>query len=395
MKFLFLDSPAFGKEDILSAFHSIGMEAELFYHEKIFDFPCKEFDACFDSLVSKETYAFCFSFNYYPSVSASCNRHNIKYLAFVYDNPLVSLYSYTLINPCNYVFLFDKTCYLTFAGEGIQTVYYLPLCANPLRLDALPPLSPDKQTLLRSDVSFVGSLYNEKHNLLERMTRLDDYTRGYLDGIMRAQQKISGYFFIEELLTPDILDSMKNALEYRPHAHGTESAAYVYANYFLARKITATERQDLLSQVSEHFDTKLYTHNVTPSLPAIKNMGAVDYYHTMPYVFRNSKINLNITLRSIQSGIPLRAWDIMGAGGFLLTNYQADFLDYFVPGEDFDYYDGAEDLLGKIEYYLSHEKERTEIARNGHQKVKEAHTYQHRVLTMLKTAGIICSETIS
>lgn len=55
-------------------------------------------------------------------------------------------------------------------------------------------------------------------------------------------------------------------------------------------------------------------------------MGAVDYYEVMPHVFKQSKINLNITLRSIQSGMPLRAWDIMGAGGFLLSNYQADFL---------------------------------------------------------------------
>lgn len=117
-------------------------------------------------------------------------------------------------------------------------------------------------------------------------------------------------------------------------------------------------------------------------------MGAVDYYEVMPHVFKQSKINLNITLRSIQSGMPLRAWDIMGAGGFLLSNYQADFFDFFTPGEDFDYFDGAEDLLSKIEYYLSHEKERMEIARNAYQKVAEAHTYRHRLSAMLQVADI-------
>ena len=35
----------------------------------------------------------------------------------------------------------------------------------------------------------------------------------------------------------------------------------------------------------------------------------------MPEVFRKSKINLNITLRSIISGISLRVYDILGAGG--------------------------------------------------------------------------------
>lgn len=176
--------------------------------------------------------------------------------------------------------------------------------------------------------------------------------------------------------------------EYKTLPGGTESDSYVYANYFIARKITSLERQRVLKQVSEKFDTKLYTHNATPKLPHIHNMGPIDYYDVMPHVFKNSKINLNITLRSIRSGMPLRAFDIMGAEGFLLTNYQEDFFDFFVPGEDFDYYDGTEDLLAKIEYYLSHEKERKEIAHNGFRKVAEAHTYEHRVDTMFKIAQL-------
>lgn len=385
MKLLFLDSPSFGKSDMISAFEERGCVVQLFYHDKLREYHCQEFDTFFDSLVLSDSFDFVFSINYYPSISTGCNRNGIKYLSFIYDNPLVSLYSYTLINPCNYVFLFDKAWYLEFAREGIQTVYYLPLCANTSRLEEMQ-LPPEKESIVSSDVSFVGSLYNEDHNFLDRMTDLDAYTRGYLDAIMSAQRKVNGYFFIQELLSPDILASMKKSLEYKTLPGGTESDAYIYANYFIARKITACERQDLLSLVSERFDTKLYTHNATPSLPHIKNMGPIDYYDVMPHVFKHSKINLNITLRSIRSGIPLRAFDIMGAGGFLLTNFQEDFLDYFIPGEDFDYFDGTDDLLNKIEYYLSHEKERREIARNGFLKVKQHHTYSDRVNTMLSIA---------
>jgi spore maturation protein CgeB len=76
--------------------------------------------------------------------------------------------------------------------------------------------------------------------------------------------------------------------------------------------------------------------------------------------------------------------DIMGAGGFLLTNFQADFLDFFVPDEDFVYYNDPEDLLNKIDYYLSHEKERMEIAQNGHQKVKQHHSFEKCFQNMLR-----------
>ena len=47
-----------------------------------------------------------------------------------------------------------------------------------------------------ADISFVGSLYNEKYNLYERMyNNLSDYTKGYLDAIMGAQRNVYGYFF--------------------------------------------------------------------------------------------------------------------------------------------------------------------------------------------------------
>lgn len=386
MKMLFLDSPSFGKLDLIDAFRQRGCEIQLFDHENLHDYRNKEFDDYFDALTRDGDFSFVFSLNYYPSISNGCNRNDLKYLAFIYDNPLVSLYSYTLINPCNYIFLFDKACYLSFAREGIETVHYLPLCANTDRLRAMQ-LPWDKRAILSSDVSFVGALYNEDHNLLDRMTGLDEYTKGYIDAIMKSQLKVNGYFFIEELLTPKIIASMKKALEYHTQPGGTESDAYVYANYFIARKLTSMERQSLLKEVSEQYDAKLYTHNATPELPKIQNMGAVDYYDVMPHVFKNSKINLNITLRSIRSGMPLRAWDILGAGGFLLSNYQEDFFDFFVPGENFDFFDGTDDLMTKIEYYLSHEKERKEIAENGFRKVAESHTYLHRVDTMLEIAG--------
>ena len=136
------------------------------------------------------------------------------------------------------------------------------------------------------------------------------------------------------------------------------------------------ERQQTLSAVASAFPLYIYTWKTKEhTIPNATYMGPVDYYDEMPYVFANSKINLNITLRSIKSGIPLRAMDIMGAGGFLLTNFQSDFLDYFVPGEDFVYYDSQEDLLNKIDYFLSHEKERKEIAQNGQERIRNEHNY--------------------
>ena len=69
----------------------------------------------------------------------------------------------------------------------------------------------------------------------------------------------------------------------------------------------------------------------------------------------------------------------MGCGGFLITNYQSDFNEYFVPDEDYVFYDGKEDLLNLVAYYLEHEDERKKIAENGYRKVKELLSYGGQV----------------
>ena len=367
---------------MIDAFTACGITCDLFFHEAYNDRQNASYEQKFDAAVSRFSYDFVFSFNYFPILSNCCMKHHLKYISYVYDSPLVTLYSYTLINSCNYVFLFDKATYLKFHNAGIPTVYYLPLAANVSRLSAMK--CPDALLpQVSSDISFVGSLYNEEHNLFERLNGLSDYTKGYLDSIMLAQQNVYGYFFLEDLLTPPILEDLQAACPYQPLPDGTESAAFVYANYFLCRKITSNERLSLLRLASNRFPLKLYTHHPSPLLPKAEYIGPVDYYDTMPYIFQHSRINLNITLKSIHSGIPLRCMDIMGSGGFLLTNYQEDFLDDFQPGEDFVFYESEDDFLGKITYYLSHDAERKQIAANCLGKMSESHTFVHRVNAML------------
>ena len=67
-------------------------------------------------------------------------------------------------------------------------------------------------------------------------------------------------------------------------------------------------------------------------LPHVKNRGIADSERVMPKIFKCSKINLNMTLRSIKSGIPQRAFDIMGCGGFLMSNYQPELQNISYPG---------------------------------------------------------------
>lgn len=58
-------------------------------------------------------------------------------------------------------------------------------------------------------------------------------------------------------------------------------------------------------------------------------------------------------MRSILSGLPLRVIDILGADGFLITNYQTEMEEYFKNGKDLVWFENREDLLQKTNFYLN------------------------------------------
>ena len=80
--------------------------------------------------------------------------------------------------------------------------------------------------------------------------------------------------------------------------------------------------------------------------------------------------------------------DILGAGGFLLTNYQADLFEHFTSDVDFVYYEDENDMLSKIDYYLTHDKKRNEIVANGYEKVLTSHTFTKRFAEILELSHI-------
>ena len=388
MKILMMEWKSFGNEDIIAGFKELGhtvktmpfSNKELHHNEEMEKNIVKE--------IQDFSPDFVFSFNYFPIISLACKKADIKYVSWVYDNPFVLLYSYTIIYPGNYVFIFDKELYMEFHKAGINTIYYMPLAANTKRLHSMETsknyeMFKNSKWMNQTDIAFIGSLYTEKHQFYQRLEGISPYTRGYLEGIMASQKHVYGYNFIQELLTPDIIKDMSKVLPMEPDPTSVATKEFLFAQYVINRQITAMERTEMLTAIGQRYSFDLYTPDETLTLPGCINHGKVDYYDMAPYVFKTAKINLNITLRSIKSGIPLRAFDICGAGGFLLTNYQADFMDCYVPGEDFVYYESKEDLLSKIDYYLKHEDERAAIAKNGFERTAANHTYKHRIEEMV------------
>ena len=139
----------------------------------------------------------------------------------------------------------------------------------------------------------------------------------------------------------------------------------------------------MLNTLAQKFRVDLYTKSPTDFLQNVNAHTGVDYYTIMNKIFYLSKINLNVTLPSIETGVPQRILDIMGCGGFVLTNYQKELEDLFVIGKEIEVYHNLDELIEKCNYYLTHEKERLTIAMNGYKKVRDSFTYSHQLKKMI------------
>lgn len=328
-----------------------------------------------------QKFDYLFSFNYFPVAAMAAKACRVRYVSWVYDSPYAQLYSETIYYPTNDVRIFDRQQVLDLQRQGVKTVSYLPMAADVDYYDSV--LQGDVSHNYQADISFVGSLYTEeKQQLYKRLEQLSEYDKGYIEGLVQMQKQTYGSSLLESMLSEELIQRMEKVAPLQPHPDAFATKAWYYANFYLYRKVTALERSEILTLLAKKHDVKIYTH-VQDQNVSVQWKDAirpeVDYYTQAPFVYRNSKINLNISLRSIKSGIPLRVFDIMGCGGFLLTNFQSDMLEYFEPDVDFVYYTDYEDLLVKVDYYLSHDEERERIARNGYEKVKKYHTYEQRV----------------
>ncbi len=354
-----------------------------------------------------------FSYHYFPDISNVCEDYNVPYISWVYDSPVFDLYSPTVLNHVNRIFMFDRGVCDEFAAGGIPTVHYMPLGAcmrgadgRPLSGEAIPAESSIQYT---SDITFIGSMYSEpKHRLYDKFATVSPYAHGYLDAIVESQKHLYGINILEKFITPEIEAEMQKAYPTDPNSQNIMSPAKLYSQFVLSRHVTELERREIMEMIGRYASkpamqsanntaddpdrsgsempvrirASLYTHDASLKIPGIKNHGPVNYGPGMYKIFASSRINLNITLRSILTGIPLRALDIMSCGGFLLSNYQEELCEYFVPGEDFDYYEDYEDLMGKIDYYLTHEDTLRAMARSAREKIRTEHTLSSRIDSM-------------
>ena len=103
-------------------------------------------------------------------------------------------------------------------------------------------------------------------------------------------------------------------------------------------------------------------------------------------IIHDTKIVINISNShycGVESGVNLRIFETTALGGFLLTDYNTELDALFDVGSEIEAYRNQQELLDKINYYLTHEEKRQSIAASGQLRFLKDHTWHARIPAIL------------
>lgn len=337
-------------------------------------------EAALSGLLSSHHYDFVFSVNYLAAIARVCHLHQIRYVSWTLDTPLISMQTNTVYYPENRLFTFDETEYNDFRQKGVNQIYYLPLAGYPTEAAVTEEM--------RYPVSFVGNLY-DRNEYDDFCALIPDYLCGFLDAVLEAQLHFDSSNIIEPMITDEIWDKIRPYVTAAPNRETDFPDAELllklqFNTRVLSYKSSQLKRICVLNALAAaHCDVHLFTTSDPTPLRGVHIHPAADYEGEAPAVYASSRINLNITSPNLKGAIPLRVWDVLSVGGFLLTDHRPQYDGLLKDGEDLVFYDGIGDLLQKASYYLTHEEERCRIAENGRRKIRETHNLSCRLQKIL------------
>ena len=331
--------------------------------------------------IKKGNYDCVFSVNYQPVIAYACDQCKKTYLAWSYDSPIDVADKSSMNLPTNRIFLYDRVECEKLIGKGYNNIFYLPLAADMRMHEKCSGVVQDK------DITFVGKLYESTYPVLR--SGMSEYVKGHLDALIEAQKNLYGAYILPNLVDEKLIERINS--DYRESMDNPITITDEQLCFSMATQVTYMDRIALLRIMTHVGDVHLYTFGLNEENESILTGGGVhihgkvDYLTEMPRVFASSRINLHPCLRAIASGISLRVLDVISCGGFLLSSFQPEILDYFVPGEEIVYYESYEDAYEKARFYLNHENERVRIIENGIERLRTDFTYEDRIRRILDT----------
>jgi spore maturation protein CgeB len=270
----------------------------------------------------------------------------------------------------------DETFIPTLKEFGFKNILYLPHAFNP---DVFRPLNLDKEDLQRyqANISFVGdSLFNVSipfEKFLKTKVK-DAITKKILEDAIRVLEE-NPLLRISSILKT-LESSQGGSVRFRDAI--TKQNMELFIEYTAASKY----RLNHINVLSD-FDIVVYGKG-WEELPLKKGVMCRGIAWQSEKVYNASKINLNLTVPQLRSGLNTRPFEVLGCKAFLLSDYRRDLGRLFELGKEIAVFSNPSELKELAGYFLDHPKEREEIAEMGYSRALKDHTYKERMRNLIE-----------
>lgn len=331
----------------------------------------------------------CFSLDYNPIVSIACEAMKRVYIAYTQHPYTPSLYSVTLKNSCNLVFVPDYSVYERFKSEGCENVFFMPLsvAAESIAEHVTEADSEDGPDLTITET--VKPREDIKLNLVGGGSMLKDASKGYLEGCIACRHQIRGlpsmYHYLPSYIKEEILKVEPPVLD----AMSTETAESYYDNRSFNELVTTADRDIHFATIirNEHFKkVSIYADGYAADDDKISVFAPLKRGPELASAVRASKINLVIPHRNWISGVSGRTWDIMAAGGYVIEPVMSDLIGLFETPLEYLYTDELS-MVSKSINRLHHGEERVETVNSLLDELRDNHTHVHRLSGIFEYLG--------
>lgn len=286
-----------------------------------------------------------------------------------------------------FIFTYRAAQVQEFREAGFCHVEYLPLAANPERRKPLR-LDEKEQPLYKAELSFVGSSMvepAEKHRVLfielfklERPgdVAFEENVAQRLEAVLKEQRRDFSTFRIPQLFE----QHFKEILHAWPAQKTSENPLV------LLGEIAASEKRLRYISALGSLGVTVWGDPGWQSLTrlGVRYAGEAGHLVELTKIYCATLVNIDVG-RFYQSDIvPMRVFDVLSCGGFLLAEYSEALEDLFELGHEVESYKTLEELSDKAAFYRGHPDSAREIAGKGMERVRSMHTIQGRVRRMVK-----------
>ena len=323
-----------------------------------------------------------FSINFSPAVAALCGRLGLPYVSWTID-PLpasrVTLLDGTQRALC-LALAHDQQMVATFQNLGLPAQHMLLAAPaqrrNPVKDDHV--LAP-----YRCDASFAGS------SLIDELFSLDRFLAALgIDTL--CEQALSWAQTITESCAHEPayvgLASLGGwtALPTTLQQHCSAPADRQDLMQLMDGALSALYRQRVITRLKHwHGDLHIWG-DVGWSATHSGFKGLAHHGEELTRIYCASAVNLDIPRLYQRQTITMRVFDILAAGGFLLTESNAALANIFEDGQHLAFYNSQEDLGEKITGWVARPDDRKAIALAGREEVLKKHLIPHRVDAILQ-----------